>query len=119
MAQTNCPLTVLYWNQFAYENYIDFEQRMNQLPILPIGVCKPIKQKYDIDKQLLPFQISCYDFVQDVFSDIKINISVNRCQAKKVCQASGIWKIYGKWYVGKLTTLLRQKSLVDVGGKVK
>ena len=44
------PLTVLYWNQFAYENYIDFEQRMNQLPILPIGVCKPIKQKYDIDK---------------------------------------------------------------------
>lgn len=109
------PLTVLYWNQFAYENYIDFEQRMNQLPILPIGVCKPIKQKYDIDKQLLPFQISCYDFVQDVFSDIKINISVNRCQAKKVCQASGIWKIYGKMVRGKIDYFIEAKVISRCG----
>ena len=109
------PLTVLYWNQFAYENYIDFEQRMNQLPILPIGVCKPIKQKYDIDKQLLPFQISCYDFVQDVFSDIKINISVNRCQAKKVCQASGIWKIYGKMVRGEIDYFIEVKVISRCG----
>lgn len=109
------PLTVLYWNQFAYENYIDFEQRMNQLPILPIGVCKPIKQKYDIDKQLLPFQISCYDFVQDVFSDIKINISVNRCQAKKVCQASGIWKIYGKMVRGEIDYFIEAKVISRCG----
>lgn len=109
------PLTVLYWNQFAYENYIDFEQRMNQLPILPIGVCKPIKQKYDIDKQLLPFQISCYDFVQGVFSDIKINISVNRCQAKKVCQASGIWKIYGKMVRGEIDYFIEAKVISRCG----
>lgn len=109
------PLTVLYWNQFAYENYIDFEQRMNQLPILPIGVCKPIKQKYDIDKQLLPFQISCYDFVQDVFSDIKTNISVNRCQAKQVCQASGIWKIYGKMVRGDIDYFIEVKVISRCG----
>ena len=109
------PLTVLYWNQFAYENYIDFEQRMNQLSILPIGVCKPIKQKYDIDKQLLPFQISCYDFVQGVFSDIKINISVNRCQAKKVCQASGIWKIYGKMVRGEIDYFIEAKVISRCG----
>lgn len=109
------PLTVLYWNQFAYENYIDFEQRMNQLPILPIGVCKPIKQKYDIDKQLLPFQISCYNFVQDVFSDIKTNISVNRCQAKQVCQASGIWKIYGKMVRGDIDYFIEVKVISRCG----
>ena len=109
------PLTVLYWNQFAYENYIDFEQRMNQLPILPIGVCKPIKQKYDIDKQLLPFQISCYDFVQDVFSDIKINISVNRCQARQVCQVPGIWKIYGKMIRGENDYFIEAKVISRCG----
>ena len=105
------PLTALYWDPFAYETYIDFNNRMEQLPVLPIGVCKPIRQEYDIDKQLLPFQISSYDFVQDVFSDISLNVSVNRGQAKQVCQYSGGWQIYGKLVHGESDYFIEAKVI--------
>ena len=90
------PLIAFYWKPFEYETESEFKERIEHLPILPVGVCKPIKQKYDMDKQLLPFQVSCFNFVHDIFGNRELNISVERHQAKRICQEMGLWRIYGE-----------------------
>ena len=111
------PLTALYWQPFSYETQHDFQERMEQLPILPIGVCKPIKQKYDMDRQILPFQVSGFSFVQDVFRDHELTISADRHQAKQICQNMGLWRVYGGAQYDKGSCLIKAKSIIN--GKIQ
>ncbi len=90
---------------------------MEQLPILPIGVCKPIKQKYDMDRQILPFQVSGFSFVQDVFRDHELTISADRHQAKQICQNMGLWRVYGGAQYDKGSCLIKAKSIIN--GKIQ
>ena len=90
------PLIAFYWKPFEYETESEFKERIEHMPVLPVGVCKPIKQKYDMDKQILPFQVSCFNFVHDIFGNRELNISVERHQAKRICQEMGLWRIYGE-----------------------
>ena len=90
------PLIALYWKPFAYETQSDFKERLERLPVLPVGVCKPIKQRYDLEKQILPFQVSGFSFVQEVFSYNELNIFADRHMAKQICQGMGLWRVYGK-----------------------
>ena len=105
-------LITLYWKPFEYETKNDFKKRIEQLPILPIGVCKPIKQKYDMDRQILSFQVSGFSFVQDVFRDHELTISADRHQAKQICQNMGLWRVYGgAQYDNKGGCLIKAESV--------
>lgn len=111
------PLTALYWKPFAYETPHDFQNRMEQLPLLPIGVCKPIRQKYDMGKQLLPFQVSGFSFVQDVFRTHELSISADRHQAKQICQERGLWCIYGRVQCKENSCFIEAESISN--GKIQ
>ena len=89
-------LTPIYWQPYEYETQNEFECRMEHLPILPIGVCKPLRQEYDMAEQLLPLKVSCFNFVQEIFNDSELSIIVDRHKAKQICQIEDFWRIYGK-----------------------
>ena len=78
-------LTAIAWEKYSYEDVNDFLERIQKLPMLPVGVARPIKEKYDLKNQVLPFEIVPMAYVSKVFSEVVVNCSLSREIAKDVC----------------------------------
>ena len=84
-------------DKFGYENEEQFENRIKKYPLLPVGIAKPIRKEYDLKRQILPFESIPLAYVSKVFSQRKINCSLNRDDAKILCLVKSNFKIYANF----------------------
>lgn len=90
------PLLALYWKPFVYEDERGFQNRLLEIPVLPVGVSKPIKKEYDLESEMLPFQMSGYNFIKQIYHITKFKANIKRHEAKKICLKNEFWNVYGK-----------------------
>lgn len=83
------PLQTVSWNRFAYEDKDEFRQRLEKLPVLPLGLALPLRQEYDLGQRRLPFLIKPFTYIQGIskllFPEEELVISCVREIAKKIC----------------------------------
>lgn len=90
-------LRTIAWSQFAYEGYEDFQKRIEDLPMLPLGICQYMRQKYSIENQELPIEFFPYMYVKKFFQEDQYKqytIHVDAKFAKKICEIK-LAKVYG------------------------
>ena len=91
----NIKLTAICWEKYKYEKAPDFKKRLKKLPILPLGVGKPIRKDYDLTKKTLPFKIALYNYVQTILDIDKVSAVVDRQLAKSFCEYKETFILYG------------------------
>ena len=90
-------LTAISWDRFGYEDVADFLKRIRKLPLLPIGIARPIREKYDLKKQILPFEIIPMAYVSELIFEKMVNCSLNRDVAKEVCSIKSNFIVYANF----------------------
>ncbi|KXB91570.1 tetratricopeptide repeat protein [Megasphaera hutchinsoni] len=86
----NIAVHPICWEKFYYEDEEEFKQRIQQMPLLPMGEGIPIRNRYDLKQQLLPIRIEPFQYGKDMLKNImpdtnQISIHCDRMIAKQVC----------------------------------
>ena len=92
----NIKLTAICWDQYGYETEKDFNRRLKSLPVMPIGVSKPIRKDYNLETKILPFKVALYEYVQSILDFDKVNVTAERSLAKNFCDDKEYFQLYGK-----------------------
>ena len=111
----NIKLTAICWEKYKYEKAPDFKKRLKKLPILPLGVGKPIRKDYDLTKKTLPFKIALYNYVQTILDIDKVSAVVDRQLAKTFCEYKETFILYGNVNENKKGKILKN---VNYDGEV-
>ena len=85
------------WEKYGYEAEEQFAGRLKSLPLLPVGIAKPIRKEYDLKKQVLPFETIPVAYVSKLFLRRKIDCSLKRDDAKVICSAKTSFRVYAKF----------------------
>lgn len=88
------PLQVVSWERFPNESQDDYVNRLNKLPILPMGFCKPDKMTYSMLDGTINFYISPHDYVRDIFTLDELTLQINRDMAKEFCHKGEEYNLY-------------------------
>ncbi len=89
-------LTAICWKRYEYEHKSDFLRRMEKLPVLPLGIGKPVRKEYNLSTQLLPFKVALYKYVQTIFNFNEVFAKIDRETAKKFCSYNEPFTLYSK-----------------------
>ena len=89
-------MIAICWSKYDYESSDEFNRRLSNLPILPLGEGKPIRKEYDLNKNCLPFKIALYKYVQSILHLDKMFVEANRDTAKIFCSYTEHFVLYGK-----------------------
>ncbi|MBR1859921.1 MAG: hypothetical protein IJ797_10545, partial [Selenomonadaceae bacterium] len=89
-------MIAICWSKYDYESNDEFNRRLSNLPILPLGEGKPIRKEYDLNKNCLPFKIALYKYVQSILHLDKMFVEANRDTAKTFCTYAEHFVLYGK-----------------------
>uniref|UniRef100_UPI00288C61DE DUF4145 domain-containing protein n=1 Tax=uncultured Megasphaera sp. TaxID=165188 RepID=UPI00288C61DE len=86
----NIAVHPICWEKFYYEDEEEFKQRIQKMPLLPMGEGTPIRNRYDLKQQLLPIRIEPFQYGKDILKNImphtnQITIHCDRTIAKQVC----------------------------------
>ena len=95
MIVSEINIFAISWDRYGYETEEQFAMRLKNLPLLPVGIAKPIRKEYDLRNQILPFEIIPLAYVSKLFSSRKFNCVINRDDAREVCLAKSYYKVYG------------------------
>ena len=82
------------WEKYGYETKEQFANRINNLPLLPVGIAKPIRQSYSLKNQVLPFETIPMAYVSKVFKREIYFCLINRDEAKEICSIKSSFKAY-------------------------
>lgn len=85
------------WKRCDYETKNQFIGRIKQLPLLPVGIAKPIRKDYDLKNQVLPFETIPMAYVSNFFGKKRLLCKLNRDDAKEVCSVKSNFKVYAKF----------------------
>ena len=85
------------WDKYGYETKKQFTERINALPLLPMGIAKPIRKEYDLKNQVLPFEAIPMAYVSNLFKQKRFLCKLNRDDAKEVCSVKSNYKVYAKF----------------------
>lgn len=88
-------MTAICWTKHHYEGDNDFEERLKSLPILPLGIAKPIRKEYDLENQCLSFKVALYKYVKLILDFDMIFANESRDLAKEFCDYKDYFKLYG------------------------
>lgn len=92
----NIPLNAISWQAYDYDTDEDVAKRTAELPILPIGMCRYIKQEYRITDGYLPANIWVYKYMKSIYQKNKAVFYVERDLAKQLCSTTHLFPIYAK-----------------------
>lgn len=84
------PVHPIYWKNLPYETDIEFQKRIQAMPLMPFGIGIPLRSQYNIDTKELPFQIKPFLYAKEVLMSIVppekfMIISCEPAKAKKIC----------------------------------
>ena len=111
----NIKLNAICWEKYNYEKAPAFKKRLKKLPILPLGVGKPIRKDYNLNKKTLPFKIALYNYVQTILNIDKVSAVVDRNRAKEFCDYKETFTLYGNINESKKGKILKN---VNYDGEV-
>ena len=112
---TNIKLIAICWEKYNYEKDQEYKKRLKKLPLLPLGVGKPIRKDYNLTKKTLTFRIALYKYVQPLLNFEKFSAVVDRHLAKEFCEYKENFTLYGKVNESKKGKILKN---VDHEGEV-
>ena len=105
------PMHPVYWEKFPYETERDLQERIAQMPVLPLGLCLPDRNSYDIHTQLLTFAIKPFAYVKEKLTSPSITLKFNRDAARKICTWNRPYRIFGQLKGDKTSFILWDKEL--------
>ncbi len=88
-------LYAISWNKYGYEDEETFIQRIRKLPLLPVGIARPVRKEYSLSNQILPFEVKTMAYVSKLFNKYRIDCHLNRDAAKEICS----WLCHNKWLI--------------------
>ena len=88
------PMYAICWERLPVESAAEQERRMEQLPVLPVGICRPDKLTYSRQDGTMDFQIKPYAYIEDVLALDKLKLSMSRDAAKEFCMHSEKYMLY-------------------------
>lgn len=91
------PMHPICWEKFPYETNTDFQNRIEKMPILPLGVCVPNRSSYNIHTQDLSFFIEPYAYVKEKITSQNITLKIDRDTARKICDVDRPYRIFGQF----------------------
>ncbi|MBQ6712444.1 MAG: DUF4145 domain-containing protein, partial [Selenomonadales bacterium] len=98
--EQDIPIRFICWQKTDYETDADYRKRVETLPILPLGLCMPIRSRYDIEKQQLPFETKKFAYVPFAISAI-YTVPCDRDLAKRVCMQKEPFIVFGNILLNK------------------
>ena len=113
---TEIKLTAICWEKYAYEEAQNFKNRLKKMPLLPLGVGKPIRKDYNLIKKTLPFKIALYKYVQPILHFDNVVAVVERQLAKEFCEYNETFILYGHVNENKKGKILKN---VNYDGEIK
>ena len=113
---TEIKLNAICWEKYEYEKEQDFKKRLNKLPVLPLGVGKPVRKDYNLTKKTLPFKIALYKYIQPILHLDKAIVNVDRFLAKEFCDYEETFLLYGNINDKKKGKILKN---VNYEGEIK
>ena len=87
-------LNVISWNKYGYESEEEFALRIRKLPLLPVGIARPIRKEYDLSNQKLPFEVKPMAYVSNVYNINTIDCHLDRDRAKEICLINDNFTVY-------------------------
>lgn len=91
------PLHPICWEKFPYETDMDLQDRINQMPVLPLGLCLPDRNSYNLHTQTLTFTVKPFAYVQEKLALPNITLKIDRDLAKEICAKNHPYKIFGRF----------------------
>lgn len=88
------PLYAIGWERLPFESPKEHEQRMEQMPILPVGICRPNKMTYSLQDGTIDFQIKPYAYIEDILFLDKLKLHMDKNMAKEFCAHSEKYLLY-------------------------
>ena len=88
-------LTAICWSKYDYEDGDSFRRRLQSLSILPLGVAKPVRSKYNLNNQCLPFKVALYKYIQPTLNFDEVFTNFDRNIAKELCNIKEDFQLYG------------------------
>ena len=105
------PMHPICWEKFPYETERDLQNRIARMPVLPLGLCLPDRNSYDIHTQQLTFDVKPFAYVKEKLMSPSITLKFNRDVARKICTWNRPYKIFGQLKGDKASFLLWDKEL--------
>ena len=105
------PLHPICWEKFPYETDMDLQHRIAQMPVLPLGLCMPDRNSYDLYTQTLTFAIKPFVYVKEKLTSSSINLEIDRDVAKELCAQSHPYKLFGQFKNNDVSFILWDKEL--------
>lgn len=105
------PLHPICWEKFPYETDMDLQHRIAQMPVLPLGLCMPDRNSYDLYTQTLTFAIKPFVYVKEKLTSSSINLEIDRDVAKELCAQSHPYKLFGQFKNNDVSFILWDSSL--------
>ena len=105
------PMHPICWEKFPYETERDLQNRIARMPVLPLGLCLPDRNRYDIHTQQLTFDVKPFAYVKEKLMSPSIILKFNRDVARKICTLNRPYKIFGQLKGDKASFLLWDKDL--------
>ena len=105
------PMHPICWEKFPYETERDLQNRIARMPVLPLGLCLPDRNSYDIHTQQLTFDVKPFAYVKEKLMSPSITLKFNRDVARKICTCNRPYKIFGQLKGDKASFLLWDKEL--------
>lgn len=88
------PMYAICWARLPVESAGEQKSRMEQLPVLPVGGCRPEKLTYSLQDGTMDFQIKPYGYIEDVLALDKLKLSMSRDAAREFCTHSEQYLLY-------------------------
>lgn len=97
----NFPVQIIRWNKLGYETDVDYQKRIEKLPLIPFAVASPIKNDYNLKNSTLPFVLKPFQYTEKIFNALfpeknAISISCDRHTAKRLCKPQKKILLFGK-----------------------
>nr|WP_303104815.1 DUF4145 domain-containing protein [uncultured Mitsuokella sp.] len=105
------PMHPVCWEKFPYETERDLQDRIEKMPVLPLGLCLPDRNSYDIHTQLLTFAVKPFAYVKEKLTSPSITLKFNRDAARKICTWNRPYRIFGQLKGDKTSFILWDKEL--------
>lgn len=91
---------VVKWDRFRYETDEEYQLRIENLPLLPLGLAVPLRKEYDIENKILPFKVKAFQYTErllEMVLDGKVlDYTCDRELAQKLCTSSRKVILFGR-----------------------
>ena len=105
------PMHPICWEKFPYETERNLQNRIARMPVLPLALCLPDRNSYDIHTQQLTFAVKPFAYVKEKLMSPSITLKFNRDVARKICTWNRPYKIFGQLKGDKASFFLWDKEL--------